>query len=413
MNQLEAFRIALGSLMVNKMRSFLTMLGVIIGVASVIALVSIGRGTQVAVRAQIERIGTNLIFVMPGSATVGGVRQEAGTAQTLTYADARALADLPGVAVVAPVFQTMAQVIAGRLNVRASVQGVTPEFFVARNLLVQDGDLFSAAQVNTADAVAILGANVAATLFPDGDPIGQFVRMNNIPFRVVGVLALVGGTGFGSADNVVFVPLTTALQRLARGGQFRGSEVVSQILVQANSADQMPVLVQAIRTTLRERHRLLDSDDDDFMLLSQQDLIQTSTQITGTLTLFLGIIAAISLVVGGIGIMNIMLVSVTERTREIGLRKAVGARPRDILLQFLSEALTISILGGLLGVALGIGISHLISGLRVGTGTLRPVVTGDVIALALAFAVAVGVFFGIYPAMRAAALDPIAALRYE
>ena len=413
MSLLEGFRTAMASLMANKMRSFLTMLGVIIGVASVIALMSIGRGTQEAVRAQIERVGTNLIFVTPGSLRVGGVAQAPGSASTLTAADARALAELPGVTAVAPVFQTNAQVIVGRSNLRVSVQGVTPEFFAVRNLQVAGGDLLASAHVETGAPVAVLGANVAAQLFPDGDPIGGFVRLNNIPFRVIGVLAPVGGTGFGSPDNQIFVPLSTAVQRLARGGQFRGSEVVSQILIQAESTAAMPAVMEAARSVLRERHRLLDGDDDDFTLISQQDLIQTSAQITGTLTVFLGAIAAISLIVGGIGIMNIMLVSVTERTREIGLRKAVGARRRDILLQFLTEAVTLSGLGGLIGVGLGIGAAQLIRGVQVGTGTLRPVVAGDVIALALAFAVAVGVFFGIYPAARAAALNPIEALRYE
>ncbi|WP_322798220.1 ABC transporter permease [Thermoflexus sp.] len=413
MSLVEAFRTALSSLAANKMRSALTMLGVIIGVASVIALMSIGRGTQVAIRSQIERIGTNLIFVTPGAVRVGGVAQAPGSSSTLTYEDAQALKDLPGVAAVAPIFQTGAQIVYQRNNLRIQVYGVTPEFFTVRNLQMASGDSLSQAQVETGMAVTVLGANVAAQLFPEGDPVGQFVRLNNIPFRVVGVLAPVGGTGFGSLDNQVFVPLSAATQRLARGGQFRGSEVVSQIMVQADRAAQISTVMETIRAALRERHRLLDGDDDDFNLISQQDLIQTSTQITGTLTLFLGAIAAISLIVGGIGIMNIMLVSVTERTREIGLRKAVGARRWDILMQFLSEAVTLSGLGGLIGVGIGIGASRLISGISVGTGTLRPVVQGDVIALALLFAVAVGVFFGIYPAIRAAALNPIEALRYE
>ncbi|MCX7691007.1 ABC transporter permease [Thermoflexus sp.] len=413
MSLVEAFRTALSSLAANKMRSALTMLGVIIGVASVIALMSIGRGTQVAIRSQIERIGTNLIFVTPGAVRVGGVAQAPGSSSTLTYEDAQALKDLPGVAAVAPIFQTGAQIVYQRNNLRIQVYGVTPEFFIVRNLQVASGDSLSQAQVETGMAVTVLGANVAAQLFPEGDPVGQFVRLNNIPFRVVGVLAPVGGTGFGSLDNQVFVPLSAATQRLARGGQFRGSAVVSQIMVQADRAAQISTVMETIRAALRERHRLLDGDDDDFNLISQQDLIQTSTQITGTLTLFLGAIAAISLIVGGIGIMNIMLVSVPERPGEIGLRKAVGARRWDILMQFLSEAVTLSGLGGLIGVGIGIGASRLISGISVGTGTLRPVVQGDVIALALLFAVAVGVFFGIYPAIRAAALNPIEALRYE
>ncbi len=410
---LEAFRIAIASLAANKLRSALTMLGVIIGVASVIALMGIGRGTQAAVRAQIERVGTNLIFVTPGTVRVGGVAQAPGSVATLTYEDAQALRDLPGVMAVAPVVQTSAQIVYQRNNLRVSVQGVTPEFFAVRNLTAQEGDLLSSTHEESAAAVAVLGANVAAQMFPDGDPVGQFIRLNNIPFRVIGVLAPVGGTGFGSVDNQAFVPLRTAIQRLSRGGALRGSEAVSQITVQAGSADQMPAVMEAIRAALRERHRLLDGDDDDFTLISQQDLIQASAQITGTLTWFLGAIAAISLIVGGIGIMNIMLVSVTERTREIGLRKAVGARRRDILMQFLSEAVTLSGLGGLVGVGLGIGAAQLIRGVQVGTGTLRPVVTADVVALALSFAVAVGIFFGLYPAARAAALNPIEALRYE
>jgi putative ABC transport system permease protein len=399
------------------MRSVLTALGIIIGVAAVITLISLGRGVQTSVTSLFQSIGTNLLYVRPGAQNQGGVSAGIGSAVTLTTEDARALADpsnVPSAAAVAPQVSAAAQIAAFGLNVRTQVFGVTPEYAQVRNYLVQSGDFIEPGQVVARSAVAVLGDTTAFNLF--GDPesaVGQTLRINGQAFRVIGVLAPKGSTSFFNQDDLVMVPLTTAQSRLFRGANVRGSDSVSMINIQVADAALMEQATQEVAETLRQRHRIL-YDDDDFTITSQQDLLNTATQITGVLTLFLGGIAAISLLVGGIGIMNIMLVTVTERTREIGIRKAVGARRRDILAQFLTEAVMLSVLGGVLGITLGWGFSRLLGNLQFGGGVaIQPEVGLDAVLMATLFSMAVGIFFGIYPASRAAGLNPIEALRYE
>jgi len=418
----ESIKVAMRSLLANKLRSGLTMLGIIIGVAAVVSLMGIGRGAQRAIDAQIGSMGTNLLFVSPGAASLQGVRQAAGTAQTLTYEDALALMDpqrAPAVVAVAPELRSFGQAVYLGNNINTQIVGVTPDYEHVRNFQVQEGEFITQQELVARSSVAVLGVNVVNSLFAGENPIGQTIRINNVPFRVVGVLQPKGGGGFGNQDDVIVVPLTTMLARLQRqrslggGGSFGGSggNRVSQISVQVASPAQMDEAIQQISAILRERHHI--RYEDDFTIHSQQELLQTASQVTALLTIFLGGIAGISLVVGGIGIMNIMLVSVTERTREIGIRKAVGARRRDILLQFLVEAAVISVLGGIIGNVVGAGVAALIGRIPTGGLQLRSVVTVDSILLATLFSIAVGLFFGIYPATRAAALNPIEALRYE
>ncbi|MDI7274966.1 MAG: ABC transporter permease [Anaerolineae bacterium] len=414
MNLRENYRSALRSLRANKVRSALTMLGIIIGVGAVVAMLSIGEGAQAAITEQIQSMGTNLLFVSPGAAWVGSIAQAAGSAQSLTYEDALAIADkanCPSVALVAPEVSLFTQIVYRNQNVNSRVSGVTADYAAVRNLKVAEGEFITPGQVNGRSAVAVLGANTAEALFAGVNPLGQNIRVNNVTFRVIGVLAAKGGTGLGSQDDVVLVPLTTAQTRLTRRA-LRGGLGVSMISVQVANARLMDQAIEEISDLLRRRHRVLF--EDDFTVASQADMLSMANQITGVLTLFLGGVAAISLLVGGIGIMNIMLVSVTERTREIGIRKAVGARRRDILGQFLVEATTLSIIGGLLGIALGWAISRLIATLGAASGTMLSTrVSPDSVLLAVGFSIAVGLFFGVYPAARAAALRPIDALRYE
>jgi putative ABC transport system permease protein len=414
MNLVESIRIAIRSLAANKLRAALTMLGVIIGVASVISLMGVGRGAQQAIDSSINSMGTNLLFVSPGSTSTSGVKSAQGSAETLTYQDAIALSDpsvTPDVAAVAPEQDAFGQVVYMGNNTNTRILGVTPEYSPVRNYTVSEGDFIGQSQVQGKSTVAVLGANVATTLFTDGqDPVGQSIRINNIPFKVIGVLTAKGGSGFGNQDDQILVPITTALARLQRNQVARG-QTISQISVQVASSNQMDAATQEISAVLRERHHILY--DDDFTIRSQADLLSSATQVTGILTLFLGGVAGISLLVGGIGIMNIMLVSVTERTREIGIRKAIGATRANILTQFLTEATILSVSGGLIGVALGAIIAKLISGLSIGSSTLTSVVMPDSVLLATGFALAIGLFFGIYPAWRAASLNPITALHYE
>lgn len=411
MHLIESIRIALRSLSANKMRSTLTMLGVIIGVMAVIAMLSIGRGAQAAITAQIQSIGTNLLFIRPGAIREGGVRAAEGSAATLTLDDAEALSSLPNVVAVAPQVDGFAQLAYLGNNAAARVLGVTPEYLDTMNANLADGDFISAANVTARSAVVVLGAQIAQTLFDTANPVGQTVRINGQNFRIIGVMEAKGGTGFMNVDTQIFVPITTASSRLIGGGRFRGGNIVSTINVKITDTSLQDVVVQDISAVLRERHRILF--EDDFNIQSQQDILNTAAQVTGILTIFLGGIAAISLIVGGIGIMNIMLVSVTERTREIGIRKAVGARKRDILAQFLTEATILSVSGGVIGIVLGAIVARLISGIQMGTSTLNTVVDLDSILLAVLFSIGVGLFFGIYPANRAAGLHPIDALRYE
>ena len=409
----ESVKIALSSLRANKLRTILTMLGIIIGVASVVALMAIGNGAQVAITSQISSIGSNLLTVFPGQQR-RGPGPAASQSQGLTLADAEALVKpgaLPGAVTVAPIYQNGAQVVAGANNTQSSVVGVTPSYFSVRNLTVTRGQIFTESQVDGMRAVAVLGGNVAEDLFGLATPVGKTIRIKGQTFQVIGVLEKKGGSGFGSVDDQLFVPLSVAQLKLfgARAAD-TSSPRISSVSIQVADAAQIDAVSAAIGAIMRKQHRLkADGSGDDFSVFNQADVLSSLNQITSVLTAFLGAIAGISLLVGGIGVMNIMLVSVTERTKEIGLRKAVGARRRDILQQFLTEALMVSLLGGIIGLLLGMLISFGVSL----TGLITPVVTPSAVLLALGFSMAVGLFFGIYPARRAARLRPIEALRYD
>ena len=413
MNLWQGAVTALDSLRANKLRSALTVLGIVIGVAAVISLVSIGRGARAFITSQIQSMGTNLVFVRPGSAQQGGVGGAAGSAPTLTEEDAAALSGLAAVTGIAPEITGRAQLAYLGHNMNTRAVGVTADYLVVRNMIMADGEFVSDANVVAHSSVVVLGSAVANTLFGGaGGSVGQTVRVNGQPYRVVGVLASKGGSGFGNQDDQVLVPLSAAQSRLLGGARFRGANVVGTINVQISSAEEVPAAIISITETLRARHGTAEGSDD-FIVQNQQDTLATITQVTNVLTIFLSGIAAISLLVGGIGIMNIMLVSVTERTREIGIRKAVGARGRDILYQFLVEAAVLSLLGGLIGVALGWAIAQLVGRVQLGGSAIVPVVGLDAVLLAAGFSTAIGLFFGIYPASRAANLEPVDALRYE
>jgi putative ABC transport system permease protein len=406
---LEAFENLSG----NKMRSILTVLGIVIGVAAVIAMLSIGRGAQASITARIESMGTNLIYITPGSTSQGGVQSGAGSAGTLTLDDAEALASLPDVVSVASVTNSTVQIVYQGQNTRTRLMGVTPDYETVGSLTLDDGTFMTESDQNARSLVVVLGSDVATTLFgTTAGVVGQKVRLNGQPYEVIGVLASKGGTGFMNQDDQVFIPLSTALYRLVGNTSFRGSSVISQITVKASDSKVVEQVTNEVTLLMRERHETVEGADD-FTVTSQQDSLETATEVADTLTIFLGGIAGISLAVGGIGIMNIMLTTVTERTREIGLRKAVGARRQDILMQFLVESTVLSLLGGLIGVALGWGISRMMGQVQFSGTTITPVVGMDSILLATLFSMAVGLFFGIYPATRAARLQPVDALRHE
>jgi putative ABC transport system permease protein len=405
--------VALKSLNANKLRTGLAMLGIVIGVGAVIAMVSIGRGAEAAITSRIESVGTNLIYVSPGSTQQAGVMSAPGVAATLTLDDAEALADAPSVVGVAPLVEGRAQAVLLSANMNVRVLGVTPDYLWVSNSDLDDGDFISDTNVTARSTVVVLGSEVAQTLFGGtAGAVGRTIRLDGNPYRVIGVLASKGGTGFGSLDTQVVVPLTTAQSRLLGVRRFGSSTSINTIYVEAASSDAVDQAVEEISAILRDRHDVLEGEED-FSVQTQEDVLSASTEISDTLTLFLGGIAAISLVVGGIGIMNIMLVSVTERTREIGIRKAVGARRQDILIQFLLESAVISLVGGLIGIGLGWVASRLIGGFQMGGSAITPVVGLDTVLTATIFSMAVGLFSGVYPASRAAALNPIEALRYE
>ena len=413
---------ALESLTSNKLRTALTMLGIVIGVAAVIALLSVGQGASASITNSINSIGTNLIFVSPGAAAVGGRSASPGAGtpfRPLTLEDAQALANpanVPDADQVAPVVERFGTANAAGQTDRTTVMGVDPSYQAVESITLSEGSFITAAQVAGRSPVAILGSTVATTLFgTTSGLVGQTVRIQNQPFRIIGVEVSKGGSGFFSADDQILVPLTAAQTRLGGRGEAQGSnpDQVNMILVQASSAQTVTAAVTEITGVLETRHHDVPGVDD-FSTTTQQAILQSSTQITGVLTDFLGGIAAISLLVGGIGIMNIMLVSVTERTREIGLRKALGARRGDVLGQFLTESATLSLGGGIVGILVGGGLAWVIGRIASSSGTsFVPVVTTTSVLLATLFAAAVGLFFGIYPASRAAGLEPVEALRYE
>ncbi len=388
----------------NKLRSFLTMLGIVIGVGCVIAVVAIGNGATKSVENTINSLGTNFIMIFPGASTQSGARIFTGSS-TLTQEDAEAIkTECAAVAYVSPMVRSAAQVVAGELNWGTSIQGVGVDYPLIRSWNVERGDFFTDADVKAASKVCVLGATVAENLFPNGNAVGQIVRIKNVPFKVVGVLERKGGNMMGQdQDDTIIAPYTTVMKRVA------GKTKIDMVQVSAVAANQVQEAQNEIDALLRQRHRIPPNGDTDFMMRSQEEIAQAQAQQMGILRTLLLSIAAISLLVGGIGIMNIMLVSVTERTREIGIRMAIGAKGRHVLLQFLFEAVTLAIVGGLIGVVLGVGAS-----MAVGHFLKWPiVVTPTSIALSFGVAAFVGIFFGFYPARKASRLDPIEALRYE
>jgi ABC-type antimicrobial peptide transport system permease subunit len=402
-------RAALRALRRNKLRSGLTTLGIVIGVAAVIAMVSIGRGANVAVQRQIESLGTDLLMIMPGATTAGGARSGWGGVSTLTVRDAETIAaEASAVAEVAWFKRQIAQVVYAERNWSTPVMGATPSYLDVRNWRVVQGEPFGPRDEQTANRVALLGRTVTEQLFgPGEDPIGATIRIKDVPFRVVGVLERKGQTSWGQdQDDVVVVPFSTAERRVL-GSAILGS--VDMIWASARSPAEIGAARKQSEALLRERHRIQPGQDDDFTVRDLSEMAQASQAASLVMTRLLLLVASISLLVGGIGIMNILLVSVTERTREIGVRMAVGAKSRHILLQFLVEAIALSLAGGLMGAALGVGVAWLVSALA-GWPTL---ISPAAVAGAVAFSAAVGVFFGFYPARKAARLDPIAALRYE
>ncbi len=400
---------ALESISSNKLRSGLTVLGIVIGVAAVIAMLAVGNGAQDSITGSISGIGTNLLFVFQGNQS-----ESVRNPQPLTLQDADALADpfaAPSVQAVSPVLQTNDEVSYGGEVTTTSIVGALPSYFPVRNLAVTEGELITEDQILGRASVALIGPDTADKLFGRKQGlVGETIRIAGQPFRIIGVLESKGGGSFGSEDDRVIIPLTSAQTRLVRRGS---RDEVDIIFVQAVSAEQVPSASQEVTDILSQRHRT-EIGAPDFTVFSQQDFLSTAATITGVLTIFLGGIAAISLLVGGIGIMNIMLVSVTERTREIGLRKALGARRRDILIQFLAESSLLSLIGGLIGILFGWLIAEIVGKVAVASGTaFFPRVGLDSILMATIFSAAVGLFFGIYPANRAAGLEPVEALRYE
>ena len=396
---------ALTSLGANKLRAGLTLLGIVIGVAAFITLMAIGRGSQESITSRIESLGSNLLFITPPFSIDGS--------SALTLDDADALVDpvfTPTVVDVSPEISTFAQIVYGRVNTSAPVVGVAPSYESVRLASVASGQFIAQRHVENRSTVLVLGSQVAQDLFGLRDPVGQGVRLNGRRFTVIGVLESRGGTGIGQ-DYQALVPITTAYYRLSAQRTTQGGVTIQSITAQVVDEESMDAATRQIETLLRLRHRI--TGDSDFTIVNQQDILETVEETTETFVIFLGAIAGISLVVGGIGIMNIMLVSVTERTREIGIRKAVGAKRRDILFQFMSEATILSIGGGGVGVLLGLVLSRLIDGVTWGTQSFATVTTADIPILALIVSAGIGLFFGIYPAIRASRLHPIEALRYE
>jgi putative ABC transport system permease protein len=407
MSVIESVRIAVRGLLANKVRSVLTMLGIIIGVAAVITLVSVGQGVGQSMAEQFQSMGTNLLFIRSG----GGPGPRMGrSGEPLTIGDAEAVAAVTNVAAVSPELGSSLTVVRGGTESTVSISGVLPDYQEVRNFHVTKGSFIDEDAYDRRSRVAVLGSETRANFFPDNVyPIGQTIKINNVSFKVIGVMEEKGGSGMGSQDDIIFVPLSTMQTRLSPERSASGAYQVSTIYVQVAGEELMDKAEEDIAKLLRERHNISKGEDDDFNIMNQAEVLETFETISGTLTFYLGAIAAISLLVGGIGIMNIMLVSVTERTREIGLRKAVGAKRSDILLQFLVEAMVLSLMGGFIGIGIGMVGSQAVAQLA----QIDTVVSAGAVLLATGFSAAVGLFFGIYPATRAARLNPIDALRYE
>jgi len=406
----QSVRIAIRALRVNKLRSALTMLGIIIGVAAVIAMVGVGAGAQARVAEQIQSLGSNLLIVLSGSVTSSGIRLGTGSQLTISEDDATAIArEAPSVQVAAPSVRGSAQVVYGNLNWATVIQGVTVDYFEARDWPVVDGRQINAEDVDGATKVALVGQTTALNLFGESEPLGQIIRIKKVPFTVVGVLSRKGQNSWGQdQDDVMLIPISTAKKKVLGTSQ-ANPRAVGAISVKIRPGEDMEEAENQIRALLRQRHRLQPFQDDDFWLRNLSEVLQTQEESSKVMTYLLAAIASVSLLVGGIGIMNIMLVSVTERTREIGLRMAVGARRRHILLQFLIEAVTLSLIGGIIGIGLGLSGSRAISYFA----EWRTVVAPEAIVVAFGFAAGIGIFFGFYPARKASRLDPIEALRYE
>lgn len=401
----ESVRIAFDALVANKLRSILTMLGIIIGVGAVIAMVSIGMGVREQVQGSIASLGSNMLIVSPGSASKGGVRSGAGSNIKLKLEDAAAIRkDIGNIDYISPTVSRSYQIVAGNQNWNTSVQGVTPEFMAIRSLSVGSGAFITAADVASRSRVAVIGATVAENLFGAVNPTGENIRINNTPYRVVGVLDSKGQSSMGTdQDDMVIVPVTTAQERLL------GITYVQSISIQVSSVEAMDQVQAEVENLMRQRHKITGGKEDDFNVRNLTSVMEMMSETTGMITLLLGSIAAISLLVGGIGIMNIMMVSVTERTREIGIRKALGATFYNIMMQFLIESVVIGVIGGMIGVVLGCGSAWAISQF----GGFNTVITALPILVSFGFSVGIGLFFGIYPARKAALLDPIEALRHE
>ncbi len=408
MNVLRILRVSLRALARNKMRTFLTCLGIIIGVAAVIAMVSIGAGARAAVESRFESMGTNLIYVGGSHRSVSGASTQSGQYNRLTAEDAKVIAGLPSVEAISPSVTSRAQLVYGNKNWNTMIQGTGEEYPLVRKWEIEAGSYFDESMVRSAAKVCVIGADIKTNLFDEGeDPVGKTIRVSRVPFLVLGVFKAKGQSGgFGSRDDMVCVPYTTAMKRL------QGADHINSIDVSAVSSAKTTDAQNEITELLRIRHRIPEGGTDDFTVRNMAEIAEGAAEATGILTILLGSIASISLLVGGIGIMNIMLVSVTERIREIGIRMSIGARERDILLQFLAEAIVLSLLGGLLGIALGVGVSKVLKYIPI-FSTITTMVSWSSVLLAFLFSGSVGIFFGFYPARKASKLDPIEALRYE
>ncbi len=394
----------------HKLRSSLTILGVVIGVGAVISLMSIGRGTQANIVSSVQGLGSNLLFISPGSTTVGGVRGGTGSASTLSMDDTNSITEkVQYIVSVAPVNSSRSQVIAGATNTNASIYGITPEYQQVLNLQMAEGSFINEYQNERAQKVAVIGSDAKETLFENSDAVGQQLRIGSVIVTVIGVMESKGQSMVGRIDDSIFIPMTTFRQAISATRTSSGSYSVSQILISMEDTEHTDTVTSSITSLLRANHRLAGDDEDDFSITSQEDLVATIKEATGSMTLLLGAIAAISLLVGGIGVMNIMLVSVIERTREIGIRKALGAQERDIWMQFLIEAAMLTLTGGIIGIVMGWVVSILMSKF----GGMTTLVSADIIILALSVSVGIGVFFGFYPAWQASRLNPIDALRSE